>query len=159
MLKIVYALFVGILLSVFVGVGISTFYPEPAFPTTKPAFQLSNSDPDSNEYKLNEAIYTTAQEQYRKDISTYYRNVSIIGLVAAVIFVTAGLAFASRLRILADGLLVGGIFTLLYSIARGFMNDENIFRFSIVSAGLVIALAIGYIKFIRPEQKTPAKKK
>jgi hypothetical protein len=57
----------------------------------------------------------------------------------------------------ADGLLLGGVFTLAYAVGRGFMADDK-FRFVAVSVSLVIALVTGYLKFVRPLEKdgTPA---
>jgi hypothetical protein len=53
---------------------------------------------------------------------------------------------------IADGILLGGVFTTMYSIIRGLMSEDSQFRFLIVVIGLGIALALGYIKFIRPRE-------
>lgn len=155
MLKVVYAFFVGLLLAIFVGVGISTFYTAPQ-PPREPIYGRPAAQTDAEIDKAQQEA-VAAQEEYSKQVSTYNRNVSIIALVAAVVFVAAGLMLASRINILSDGLLLGGVFTLIYSLGRGFMTDENTYRFMIVTAGLVVALVLGYIKFIKPEQKTTAK--
>jgi hypothetical protein len=47
--------------------------------------------------------------------------------------------------------LLGGVFAAAYSIIRGLMSENTQFRFIIVVIGLAIALALGYIKFIRPK--------
>lgn len=159
MLKVIYAFFVGILLSIFVAVGISTFYPEPEAPQASSFYQRSQADPNSVEFKQQEAAYTAELNKHNEQLAAYNRNVSIIALVAAIVFVGIGLVFASRIQVVSDGLLLGGVFTLIYSIARGFMNDENSFRFVIVTAGLVIALVLGYFKFIKSGSKKAARKK
>lgn len=159
MLKVIYAFFVGILLSIFVGVGISTFYPEPQPPETPTIYTRANLDTTSTEFKEQEAAYNEAQKQYSKDVSDYNRNISIIALVAAVLFMSVGMLLSSKLHVLSDGLLLGGVFTLIYSLFRGFISEENTYRFVIVSIGLVIALVLGYVKFIMPETKSASKKK
>ncbi len=159
MLKVIYAFFVGILLAIFVGVGISTFYVEPKYPTTPEIYTKAVVDPNDAEFRAKEADYNKAQEQYNKDISDYNRNVSIIALVSAVLFLTIGLLLASRIHVISDGLLLGGVFTLIYSLFRGFISQENAYRFSIVTVGLIVALVLGYIKFIKPEQAKLAKNK
>jgi apolipoprotein N-acyltransferase len=50
-----------------------------------------------------------------------------------------------------------GVFTLLYSVIRGFGTEDNMFRFIIVAIGFVISLVLGYIKFIQPSQKSVRK--
>jgi len=56
-----------------------------------------------------------------------------------------------KIEILTDGFLLGGLLTLLYAIVRGFGSDDNKFRFLMVTVGLIVALILGYIKFIRPK--------
>lgn len=55
----------------------------------------------------------------------------------------------------SDGFVLGGILTFTYSVLRGFMAEDMV-RFWIVSAGLLIAPALGYIRFIRPQEDTAA---
>jgi hypothetical protein len=159
MLKVVYAFFVGILLAFFVGVGVSTFYTEPTYPTAPSIYSRPVVDPNDADFKAQEADYNKAQEQYNKDISTYNRNVSIITLVWAVLFLSIGLILASRIHVISDGLLLGGVFTLIYSLFRGFISQENSYRFGIITVGLIVALVLGYIKFIKPEQTGKKKRK
>lgn len=158
MLKVVYAFFVGILLSIFVGIGISTFYPAPTPPESPAIYQRSDIKADDPEFKRQEAEFTAAQKQYNQDSSTYNRNVSIISLIAAVVFLSGGLLLASRIHILSDGLVLGGVFTLVYSLGRGFMTDENTYRFVVVTIGLLVVLALGYLKFIKPTKTTTKKR-
>lgn len=160
MVKIVYAFFVGLLLTAFVGVGIFTFYKQPTPPDTRAMFeQIGKLDPDSAEFKQIEAEHTAIQEKYEQDLSEYYRVASIIALIAAVLFVVVGLATASKLHVLSDGLLLGGIFTLIYSISSGFLHRESTHHFIIISISLAVALGLGYWKFIRPSAKPVAKKR
>ncbi len=79
----------------------------------------------------------------------YNRNVSIISVTAAVIILVASLTLFKRILLIADGLLLGGVLTLIYSIIRGFGTEDNMFRFIVVLIGLITALILGYIKFIR----------
>ena len=67
----------------------------------------------------------------------------------SILFLMVGLVFAKQLSLIADGLVVGGVFTLLYSVARSFNGNDDLYRFLAVSVGLIVALTSGYIKFIR----------
>jgi hypothetical protein len=53
---------------------------------------------------------------------------------------------------IADGILLGGVFTTIYGIIRGLMSEDTKFRFIIVTVGLIIALVLGYIKFIKNKE-------
>ena len=53
---------------------------------------------------------------------------------------------------IADGILLGGVFVTAYGIIRGLMSDSSEFRFLIITIGLIVALVLGYIKFIRPKK-------
>lgn len=150
MLKAIYTLFLGLLLSTFVGVGISTFYvtPEP------PEYDISLTratlgDEDIASLKAQDKV----QQEYQDKMSVYNRNVSIVALVFALAILLISLGLNKKLGVLSDGVLLGGVFTLLYSIMRGLSSDESIFRFILVTIGLVLVLILGYWKFIRPETK------
>ena len=67
----------------------------------------------------------------------------------AILYLLVGLLLAKRLAIISDGLLLGGVLTLIYSIIRGFGANDDIFRFLVVSVSLLLALGLGYTKFVR----------
>jgi len=135
--KIVYTLFIGILLATFIGVGIAAFYPSPKSP----------------EFKFAPAPYYPPQDAYMKLSQDYNRNVSIISLVAAILILIISLTVFKSLPVIADGLLLGGVLTLIYSIVRGFNSQDEKFRFIVVTIGLIIAILLGYNKFIRGGSK------
>jgi len=165
MLKIIYAFFVGLLLAIFVGVGVSAFYPSPKAPEYPESLTMPSKapTPEQSEVQIDaQREYDREYKQYRKEAAAYNRNVSIIVLVAAIIFVSVSLLYESRIKVIADGILMGGLFTLVYSIGRSFESSDNKYTFLVVSVGLVIALLLGYLRFIRPQelaQSAPKKKK
>jgi len=77
----------------------------------------------------------------------------MIALVAAIIILVASLTLFSKIKMIADGILLGGVFTTAYSIIRVLMSEDSKFRFLIVTIGLIIALVLGYIKFVRPKEE------
>ena len=99
-----------------------------------------------------EKEFAQAQEKYMEESKPYNRNVSIISLVASIIILVLSLTLLTKIRMIADGILLGGVFTTTYSIIRGFSSGNAQFRFLIVIIGLIIALALGYLKFIRPKE-------
>jgi len=92
-------------------------------------------------------------KQYENSFQLYSRNVSIIASIFSIVILVVSLTFLKNLRLLSDGLLLGGLFTQVYSVIRGFMSEDNKYRFIVVTIGLIISLVIGYIKFIKKEKE------
>lgn len=148
MLKTIYAFFLGILLAIFIGVGIAAFYAAPTEPKA-PDIMVGKDGPTQAQQDEQKA-YDQAFDSYKKNQQEPYdRNVSIAALAGAVILVAIGLLLENRISVLADGALLGGVFTLLYSIGRGFAANNSKYSFVSVAVGLVVALGLGYQRFIR----------
>ncbi len=158
MLKSLYALFLGLLLAVFIGVGIATFYPEPKAPEYPTV--LSRSTPSAPDKQFDEESraaqekFDADQKAFQKLESHYNRNVSTVVIAFAILLLAISLIFEARIAVIADGLLLGGIFTLLYGIIRGFMSDQMTVRFIVTTVGLIVALVLGYLKFARTEHRS-----
>lgn len=153
-LRTVYIVFVGIIIAAFVGVGILAFYPEPKAPEAP----LSVKYPQNiqiqdvvvlNQIRDEQTNYDNALKAYLTQEQLYNRNVSIISITLAVLTLAISLTLLQKILVFADGSVLGGVLTLLYGIMRGFGTDDNQFRFVVVLIGMVISLALGYLKFIR----------
>lgn len=156
MLKTVYTFFMGLLLAVFVGVGIAAFYAAPTYPDCwgKAFSTPATSGPAKTDTDI-EAANADCQKQqdtYEVARQTYSRNVSVVALGSAILLLIIGLSLAVQLGILADGFLLGGLFTLLYSVGIGFESQDFKYRFIVVSIGVLVAFALGYLKFVRPDR-------
>lgn len=158
-LKIVYTFFIGIMLALFVGLGISTFYTGPTSPEYPVIMEtkVEQTPDDTAKYQK----YEQESRDYQKRSQEYSRNVSIIALISAVILLAVSLLLEKFNVVIANGVLLGGLFTLLYSIIRGFASQDSKMTFITVSIGLVIALYLGYRRFalIHAETKQSTKKK
>ncbi len=156
MLKLIYTFFLGILLAIFVGVGISAFYPGPASPTYP--VELNNTGKELTEEQMaQQRDYDVAVKQYDLDMQPYNRNVSIVTLIAAIVFLVTSLIYEKKIKIIADGIMLGGLFTLLYSIGRGFASQDNKYVFVVVSVGLALVIYLGYHRFVAERGETKAK--
>lgn len=153
MIKPIYTIFLALLIALFVGLGIDTFYPGPKAPQYP--IELDQVKPGCEETTEQQTLrkeFNQAQNQFLEEFKPYSRNVSIISLVASIIILVLSLTLLVKIKMIADGILLGGIFVTAYSIIRGFMSDSSEFRFLIITIGLIIALTLGYIKFIRPKK-------
>jgi len=147
-LSIVYTFFLGLILALFVGLGISTFYPGPKAPEYK-TIPVSKEVPGSVDMEAQKQ-YEEEYQAYSKKSQEYNRNVSIISLVSAVTLLAVSLLFEKRNGVIANGVLLGGLFTLLYSVGRGFYSEDSKLTFITVSVGLLVALYLGYRRFNEP---------
>ena len=137
-----------------VGVGIAAFYPEPKPPESPSALKIPRegglNQPVFNELKGEQEEFDRLEKAFEQNLETYNRNVSIIAIVASIITLVVSLTLFGKLLLIADGLLLGGVLTLLYSIIRGFGSGNNKFQFIIVSLSFTVALILGYIKLAKP---------
>jgi len=161
-LRIIYTLFIGVFLAVFVGVGVSAFYSGPKYPEMPAmlkycSIELKDAD-QCADYKKSAEEFDKAEKIYRTQSQNYNRNVSMIAVIAAVILVTASLTLFKKILLIADGILLGGVLTLLYGTVRGFSAENLKFLFLVVSVGLTVSLVLGYLKFIRPIETGNKKK-
>ena len=148
LLKLVYTFFLGILIALFVGVGINTFYPAPKAPEFPTALNTLGKEPTDQDIKLQQQ-WDKQMAAHNKQLKPYNRNVSIIALSAAVILLVVSIVLEKRISILSEGTLIGGLLTLLYSIGRGFASEESKYVFVAVTVGLIVVAYTGYQRFIR----------
>ncbi|MDQ0259998.1 hypothetical protein [Sinomonas atrocyanea] len=122
-LRIVFPVFLGVLLALLLGFGLQAAYPQPESPS---------------------AGYEAPYEAYIASLQAYERVAAAILSVLAAVLLAAGSLLPARAAALADGLLLGGVFTLLYAAARGSGAGPGLASapaFAAVGAGLVLALA------------------
>ena len=152
LIKFIYTLFLALLVALFVGLGINTFYSGPKAPQYPVELEGVESccEQTAEQTKIR-ADFDQAQRKYGEEMKPYSRNVSIISLAASIIILIISLTLLARIKMIADGILLGGVFTTFYGIIQGLIGGSSYFRFLIVVVGLIIALALGYIKFIRPK--------
>lgn len=153
LMKLLYSFFLGILLALFVGFGVSTFYESPTAPEYP--VELQTGKEFTEEQRTVEQDFQTKQDKYyEEEFQPYNRNVSIITLAAAVIFLVISMLFGGHLKVISDGVMMGGVFTLLYSIGRGIASNDTKYMFVAVSIGLLVVLFLGYRRFTTKEQPT-----
>jgi|SRR3989344_6523751 len=159
LIKYVYIVFLGLILATFVGVGIAAFYKGPVYPETPAALKYERPYPDfqtgtpSAEYIKQQEAFDTKSKEFQTANDNYNRYVSMIALGFAIAMLIVSLAFFKRILVIADGVLLGGVLTLAYSIVRGFNTNDDIYRFLVVGAGLITAMVLGYLKFVKPQGK------
>ena len=150
-LKLVYTFFLGLLIAIFIGVGINTFYPGPKAPEFPVVLNTLSKEPTTDELATQRA-FDIKMEQHNKDMRPYNRNVSIIAFIAAVVLRAVSLVYENKIKVMADGVMLGGLFVLLYSLGRGFASENSKYVFIVVTVGLVTVLYLGYHRFVKAHE-------
>lgn len=146
-LQLVYTFFLGLLLALFVGVGVNTFYPGPEPPEYPTELNTLGKEPSEQELAKQQE-FDKASRQHEEDMKPYNRNVSIITLTAAVLLLAVSMLLEKRsISVIPDGVMLGGLFTLLYSVGRGFAAQDSKYTFVVVTVGLIVVLYLGYHRF------------
>lgn len=161
-LQTIFSFFLGLMVLAFIGIGVNTFYPQPEY-RESPELQ--------NLYREQERIWTGArgeelsaadqarvdelqeqiselqaeQERARQDWS---RNTSIVLIVFATMVMGISLVRSEQLRVISNGLLLGGLFTMVYGVGWIIASGESLARFAVIVFALAVTMALGYLKFV-----------
>ena len=169
MLRTIFAFFLGLMLTAFVGVGVYTFHPPPqrfdndlrdlgrkeqALRDARAPNELTAADRDSLqaiERRRNELMDAAAAARI-----PWARTTSITLIVVATLAMAASLVGADRLLVISNGLLLGGVFTMLYGVGWIISTDSSVARFVVITIALAITLALAYLRFVRGAPRAAA---
>lgn len=161
-LHIIFSLFLGLMLSTFAGVGVYTFYPPPDrfedqirdLNREEEAIRSSTASDELTIEERDRLRRITLERSELRDAARearvpWSRNTSLILVVFATLAMAVSLVRADRLPVISNGLLLGGLFTMLYGVGWIVMTDSSLARFLTMTAALVVTLGLGYLRFVR----------
>lgn len=125
-LQVIFAFFLGLVVVAFVAIGVNTFYPEPEY-----------GDGTGT---------ASAYADWR--ITT-----GIILLVCATVLLVVSLLMPEEQAVLSNGVLLGGVFTMVYAVGVALSSDRSVIRFLVVGVALAVTIGIGYLKFVRGRRR------
>ena len=160
-LQAIFSFFLGLMLTAFFGVGVYTFSPPPdgdlrpqmeAIPLE--ARQLrggrDNSQLTADEIRAIEDLEdqrAALEAELREASGTWARQTSIALVILATLIMAVSLAPAPS--VLSNGLLLGGVFTMLYGVGWIIGSEANMAHFFVMTAALVVTVGLGYLRFVR----------
>lgn len=148
-MRTVYTFFLGVLLALFVGLGIDTVRPAPPEPQMPPGVALAQENRALTPAEQQEMdAYQREWDRWEDEQQDHSGDVGLVALVGSVVLLGASLVVERRSRVLAGGVLLGGLFTLLYSIVRSLISQETVATFSVVTVALLLVLALGWRRFV-----------
>jgi len=183
--RVLYAIFLGFLVCMFVVWLMAAWHPTPQWsddypdverdaqqpipPTAELDFlsdgerelRIQEYEDDRTTYRYWVANHDDMEREFESKMDAQGMTVALISLLIAVVITSVCLLYSGRLQVITEGLLLGGIFTLIYSIGWCFARAPNIAVWS-VGIGLIVTLVLGYIKFVKnpidPNKPTTDKK-
>lgn len=152
----IYTLFLGLLLALFIGIGIDTFAPAPTYPdhpdelmggteveniVVAPVGESATITPPHGESA--QAAYDEAVKQYDEEVKGHALTTAISSFVAGILLLVVALLWLRRSPVLSDGFLLGGMLALLYSVGWSLATAQSVVSFGIVTLGLIVTLVLG----------------
>lgn len=167
-LQTIFSFFLGLMVVAFIGVGVNTFYPSPAEryqAQLQPLYDQQNTlqaggkTPTPAEQTQMTAVQTKIndlQAKQRSEEQPWSLNTSIVLVLFATAVMGVSLVRAEQLRVLSNGLLLGGLFTMLYGMGWTIASSTSNTRFYVVLFALAVTIALGYLKFVRLREAAAA---
>lgn len=161
-LQIIFSIFLGIMVMAFIGVGVYTFYPPPDPAGQEELQELYRQQEDVQRFKDPTALtdaerdrLTEVQDKIRvvedrlaAQREVWGRNTSIILIAFATLTMAISLIRAEQLPVISNGLLLGGVFTMIYGVGWIVATGTSRARFFVMTVALVITLVLGYVRFV-----------
>ncbi|HEY5540673.1 MAG TPA: hypothetical protein VIL41_04375 [Coriobacteriia bacterium] len=168
-LQTIFSFFLGLMVLAFIGVGVNTFYQSPSAQHEKEQLAISRQIDAINAANQNKSLDATAQAQIKKlqdqqnalqdkinaEMKDWARTTSIILVLFATLVMGVSLVRSEQLRVLSNGLLLGGLFTMLYGTGWVIFSGNSTARFVVIAFALLVAMGLGYAKFVRGRAEKP----
>jgi len=162
-LQTIFSFFLGLMVLAFIGIGVNTFYESPDQRNQPELDKLYRQQEQINRASVGKA-FTPAQEAenaavqkkidaLQKDLEAerqiWARNTSIVLIVFATLVMGISLIRSEQLRVISNGLLLGGLLTMIYGSGWVIFSGQSTARFAVIVFAFAVTLALGYLKFAR----------
>lgn len=162
-LSTIFGFFLGLMVAACVGVGVYTFYPPPGEPFDSRIRTLGRERlaiergkaPDqltADDRARLQAIsdeQDALQDQHAAASRGWGRVTAVVLVGLATAIMAVAVLRAAQLPVVTNGLLLGGLFTMVYGVGWIVTTDTTLARFAVISAALAITLGLGYLRFVR----------
>lgn len=171
-LQAIFAVFLGLMITAVVGVGVYTFHPNPVDDIQDQIEALSQqrteldgcskvtgvcpswedlTEDQRTRIAALDAKITALQQQEADSREAWSQSTSIILIATATILMVISLLLGETLAVLSNGILLGGLFTMLYGVGWGIASGNSLTRFLVLLVALLVSLALGYLTFVRKQ--------
>lgn len=159
-LQTIFSFFLGLMVVAFIIIGVNTFYPSPSDQVqmkVQPLQEQLNTlySKNATSTPVDQARIDALQKEINAlQTGTYLSqqswtlNTSIILIVFATLATGISLVRSDQLRVVSNGLLLGGLFTMLAGMGWSLASGTSYLRFFVVFFALAVAIGLGYAKFV-----------
>lgn len=167
-LQTIFSIFLGLMLAAFAGIGVYTFHPPPGdyeaqirdltreeqeIRGSSPSGELTVEDRDKvDEIRSRRRVLS---DQALEDRKPWFLSTSIILIVFSTLLLVVSLLRSDQLQVISSGLLLGGVFTMLYGVGWIAFTGTSVLRFVVMTIALVITVGLGYARFVRQGKGAP----
>jgi type VI protein secretion system component VasK len=162
-LQTIFSFFVGLMVLAFIAVGVNTFYETPKNDKANSQIQKLNNEQmrlggqkggpltasEQAEYDRIQKQVDEINKKTQADTELWARNTSIVLVLFATMVMGVSLIRSEQLRVLSNGLLLGGLFTMLYGTGWVIFSGSSTARFLVILFALIVTIGLGYLKFVR----------
>ena len=162
-LQLIFAFFLGLMVTAFIGVGVYTFYPPGDDQSRDVIRELRRDQQDIRDSRSDDALTQEDRDRLsgledeirahedgqREHQSSWAGVTSIILIVLATLVMGISLVRADQLPVISNGLLLGGVFTMLYGTGWVIASGDSRTRFWVMTLALLITLVLGWVRFVR----------
>lgn len=156
--KLALSLAIILVINVFFNVGLDTFYPAPAYENFCSNEQMGKvydtaetceaADGIWNQGSTKEAVgycdlYTKCSEAYNEAMQPYNRNAFVVLTTLGVAILLAGILVPSLPMAVANGLLYGGVLSILIGTMRYWSLMDDYLRFIVSGVALFLLVLVG----------------
>ena len=160
--RIIFSVFLGLMLTAFVGIGTYTFHPPPdryeaQIRELDAKHEMPGPEPSPEE---REQLQEMSQERQRltelsqAEHEDWRRTTSIILIIIATLVMVLSV-IRKEVPVITNGLLLGGIFTMLYGVGWIISDEASVLRFVVIAVAFAITVAMGYVRFVRQGAEAP----
>jgi len=146
--NIALAIAIAIVLNVFVGVGLNSFYPSPNYDDFcdqkiyEPRMPIESSG-QIDQKEIEEA--NRCSEEYNTARDLYNRNAFLVFVVVGLIALVAGWSFVTAPAV-STGLVYGGVLAFIVGTVTRWSGTQDTIRFIVIGVILVTLLWLGIRK-------------
>lgn len=167
-LQTIFSFFLGLMVLAFIGIGVNTFYESPSQKYSQEMESLSRKQGElmqkvpgqmtpaqQAEYDAVQKQMDDLQKKQQAEQDVWARNTSIVLILFATLVMGVSLVRSEQLRVISNGLLLGGLLTMVYGAGWAIFAGQSIARFGVVVFALAVTLGLGYLKFVRQREAAP----
>jgi len=169
-LQTIFSFFLGLMVTAFVGVGVYTFHP----PDTglerqvreldrqeqaASAGRVTGEPTEEERARVQELVdaRNAAVDAHQEARDAWGRSTSMILIAFATLVMVISLVRADQLPVISNGLLLGGVFTMVYGVGWIVVSDTSFTRFVVLTVALALTLGLGFFRFVRPRASAGAR--